>query len=177
MLQVGSHSLPSPHPFTSSLSLVWSVYHDSINHWSLVAIIVAVRIELRNLYLKCQRGLLEIPQDDEVVNDWFFRQVLEAIPIQLRRHYSSSSHSRHRKSKSGGGGGGVCAEEQVTFLLDEIRSCLTFENEEIEFPQASRMELQLFLFQSVKLIDARLLRELNEVSHHPPPPPSPDSHC
>lgn len=128
-----------------------------------MAIIVAVRIELRNLYLKCQRGLLEIPQDEEVVSDWFFRQVLEAVPLQLRRNYhvnnsNSSSHYRHRKKSSSGG-----PDEQVTFLLDDIRSCLTFENEEIEFHQASRIELQMFLFQSVKLIDSKLLRELNEV--------------
>ena len=128
-----------------------------------MAIIVAVRIELRNLYLKCQRGLLEIPQDEEIVSDWFFRQVLEAVPLQLRRNYhvnnsNSSSHYRHRKKSSGGS-----PDEQVTFVLDEIRSCLTFENEEIEFHQASRIELQMFLFQSVKLIDSKLLRELNEV--------------
>jgi hypothetical protein len=168
-----AHSLPPPPlpspPHSSSRGLwSWTVYHDSINHWCLVAIIVAIRIGLRNLYLKCQRGLLEIPQDQEVINDWFFRQVLEVVPLQLRRNYhvtsgnsAYSSNSRIRKKVDNGSGGNP--DEQVRFLLDDLRNCLTFENEEIEFEEASRMELQQFLLQSVKYIDSKLIKELDEV--------------
>jgi hypothetical protein len=157
---------PGPHttfPHLTHLnSVLLLVYHDAINHWALVAIIVSLRIELRNLYLKCQRGLLDMPTGD-TLNDWFFHQALEALPLQLKRNYQLNSHNNsryyHRKKSSD-------PEEQISLLLGDVKSYLTFEDEEVEggLAQATRNELQIFLYQSVKLIDQRLMRELDEVS-------------
>jgi hypothetical protein len=132
-----------------------------MNNWSLVAILTSLRIELRKVYLSFQRGLLELPSSSSspLPSDWFFRQVLEGIPLQLRRSYRIESilpNPRLRKKLTDPDG-------QVMCLLEEIRSCLTYEDDEKELESSSNTDVLLFLLQSVKEIDARIVRECDEI--------------
>jgi hypothetical protein len=100
-----------------------------------------------------QRGLLEIPTDVEAPRDWFFRETLAGVPSQLKRSYQIG----RRRSASG-------ADSEIIMLLEDLRSILTYEDEEEELADVPKAEIVQYLIEAVKHLDMRLLKELDEVS-------------
>mmetsp|Transcript_20387 Transcript_20387/g.29279 ORF Transcript_20387/g.29279 Transcript_20387/m.29279 type:complete len:913 (-) Transcript_20387:71-2809(-) len=127
-------------------------FNDAVHLWSLVAVLVLFRIEMKKMYMNYQRGLLEIP--DGGVDDFFFRYALDKIPTQLRRNYNPDNQGRSKR-RSG-------PDALILNLFDEVRSFLTNDSEEIELENMPTHDILLFLHGASKRLDQRLLKTLDE---------------
>lgn len=129
-----------------------SRFQPYFSSWTEIALLVAMRQELKKLFIWFQRGLLTVPDENPEGSLWIFSELLRRLPPILKGSYSVST--RNKKS---------VRSEACHSVLEKTRSLFTFEqDDENKMGFAYPKSVLPFLYTTVKQFDRLLLDKLND---------------